>query len=77
MNRRRWLSFLLVFLILTFFWISLATAASPHQSTEIPVEKAVPSILVPGNTTFGITIGAIVLVTIVISGAAFRKVRGS
>jgi len=77
MNRPRWLSFILVFIILTFFWISLAAAASPHQITDLPVKQAVPGILHPGNPTFGIIIGAIILVTIVVASAAFRRVRGS
>ena len=77
MNRPRWLSFILVFIILTFFWISLAAAASPHQTTDLPVQQAVPGVLQPGNPTFGIILGAIVLVTIVITGSAFRKARDS
>lgn len=77
MNRPRWLSFILVFIILTFFWISLAAAASPLQTIDRPVQQAVPGILHPGNHTFGIIVGAIILVTIVVTSAVFHKARGS
>lgn len=77
MKRPRWLSFLFVFILLTFFWISLAAAASPHQISSITSEQTLPGLIQPGNTTFGITIGAIVLVAIVITSAVFRKVRDS
>jgi hypothetical protein len=77
MNRPRWLSFLLIFFVLTFLWISLAAAASPQQSSEIAVQQPMTSVFQPGNTTFGITVGAIVLVAIVLTSAAFRSVRGS
>ena len=77
MNRPRWLSFILIFGLLTFFWISLAAAASPQQITEINVTNPVNGLLATGNTTFGITIGAIILVTIIITSAIFRQRRSS
>ena len=76
MKRPRWLSFILVFALLTFFWFSLAAAASPLGTSEINTNQPAPGLFNPNNTTFGITIGAIVLVTIVISSALFRQ-RGT
>lgn len=76
-KRPRWLSYVLVFLIILFLWTSLAAAASPNRQTQITQFSPVPGLLLPGNTTFGITIGAIILVTIVITSAIVRKTKSS
>lgn len=74
-NRPRWLSFVVVFTILTIFWITLVAAISPRLLSEI-AHSPVPGMFQPGNSTFGITIGAIVLLTIVLTSTLFRKWKG-
>jgi len=74
-SRPRWLSFILVFALLTILWITLVAAISPRLLSEI-THSPVPGMFHPNNSTFGITIGAIVLLTIVITSTIFRKWEG-
>jgi hypothetical protein len=77
MNRPVWLSYIIVFTIIVFFWTILAAAAASDVVPQTIQKSPVPGLLHPGNTTFGITIGAIVLVTIVITSAILRRREGS
>jgi hypothetical protein len=73
-NIKRWLNFIFVFVVLTGLWVSLAAAVTPQVSTETPsTPTPVPGLLEPGNPTFALIIGAIVIVTIVVTSSLFRK----
>ena len=70
-NLTRWSSFVFVFLILTSIWTTLA-AAAPHENIETMTPPS-PGVIEPGDPTFSIIIGAIVIVTIIIASSVFRK----
>jgi hypothetical protein len=75
-NIKRWFSYVVVFIVLTSLWVGLAAAASPQLDTETAATPTpVPGLLEPGSPTFGLIIGAIVIVTIVIASSLFRKQR--
>jgi len=75
-NFKRWLNFVFVFVVLTGLWAGLAAAATPQvdiESSKSPTP--VPGLLEPGNPTFALIIGAIVIVAIVVTSSIFRRRR--
>jgi hypothetical protein len=72
-NRWRWLSSILIFILLILFWTSLAAATAPRNHETVIVQSSIQGLVNPQSATFGIIIGAIVLVTIVITSAILRK----
>ena len=70
---KRWLNFVVVFVILSGLWISLAAAAAPQINTASPAP--IPGLLEPGNPTFALIVGAIVILTIVLTSSLLRLRR--
>ena len=73
-NIKRWLNFAFVFVTITALWIGLAAAAAPQADIETPATTTpVPGLLEPGNPTFVLIIGAIVILTIITTSTIFQK----
>ncbi|MBU0512116.1 MAG: hypothetical protein KJ638_10530 [Chloroflexi bacterium] len=73
-NLPRWLNFVFIFIVLVGLWISIAAAVSPGAN---PADSMLVPIPGPGSPTFGLIIGAILIVTIIIAGVTLRGLRKS
>jgi hypothetical protein len=73
-NIKRWLNFVVVFILLMGLWISLAAASASQLVTDaFAAPTPVPGLLEPGNPTFALIIVAIIIVTIVTTSSIFRN----
>ncbi len=73
-NLTRWINFVFVFIVLVSLWISIAAASPPGANPSAPTLAQIPG---PGSPTFGLIIGAIVIVTIIIASMTLRGHRKS
>jgi len=71
-----WLICIVVFGLLLLTWAGLAAATSLKSGTGVQLVNTSQSLFHPENTSFSITIGAIVLLSIIISSAIFHPSEG-
>ena len=69
----RGLRFIWLIAFIVLLWLSLVAISIPSFTAYNTDDIPNPGMLDPGSTTFGITIGAIILVAIIISNAVIRK----
>ncbi len=73
-NLPRWLNFVFIFIVFVGLWISIAAAVSPSAN---PADSMLVPIPGSGSPTFGLIIGAILIVTIIIASVTLRGLRKS
>ncbi len=71
---KRWMILGVVLFGLMAMWTTMAAASSPLLSPEMQPSSPVHSLFGPGSPTFEVVLGAVVIVTIIVS-TTFLQIR--
>jgi len=74
-HRLHWLRFLWIFVFIILLWIGLVATNFPSTIIAPLDNSPIPGVIDPRSTTFGITIGAIVLIGILLSNVLFYNIK--